>query len=151
VTPSFRRVSAEKNSLNKDARLRSPPAQRSSRRRCDLRCAAIHQRVNRRWRPCVHCRCCRSDRESVPTRAKVMHVYEVGPRKDHRGVDLISDALPFRLPMVLTDGTITSVALGHCVRHSPETGGPSDHNCSRASLHSDVVSLYNLQRSAISD
>jgi hypothetical protein len=25
----------------------------------------------------------------------VMHVYEVRPRKDHRGVDLISDALPF--------------------------------------------------------
>jgi hypothetical protein len=24
-----------------------------------------------------------------------MHVYEVHPRKDHRGVDLISDALPF--------------------------------------------------------
>ncbi len=24
------------------------------------------------------------------------HVYEVRPRKDHRGVDLISDALPFR-------------------------------------------------------
>jgi hypothetical protein len=23
------------------------------------------------------------------------HVYEVHPRKDHRGVDLISDALPF--------------------------------------------------------
>ena len=23
------------------------------------------------------------------------HVYEVSPRKDHRGVDLISDALPF--------------------------------------------------------
>ena len=23
------------------------------------------------------------------------HVYEVTPRKDHRGVDLISDALPF--------------------------------------------------------
>jgi hypothetical protein len=23
------------------------------------------------------------------------HVYEVRPRKDHRGVDLISDALPF--------------------------------------------------------
>ena len=23
------------------------------------------------------------------------HVYEVGPRKDHRGVDLISDVLPF--------------------------------------------------------
>jgi hypothetical protein len=25
------------------------------------------------------------------------HVYEVRPRKDHRGVDLISDALPFGL------------------------------------------------------
>jgi hypothetical protein len=24
------------------------------------------------------------------------HIYEVRPRKDHRGVDLISDALPFR-------------------------------------------------------
>ena len=26
---------------------------------------------------------------------KMMHVYEVRPRKHHRGVDLISDALPF--------------------------------------------------------
>jgi hypothetical protein len=26
------------------------------------------------------------------------HVYEVHPRKDHRGVDLISDALPFGRP-----------------------------------------------------
>ncbi len=25
-----------------------------------------------------------------------MHAYEVRPRKDHRRVDLISDALPFR-------------------------------------------------------
>ncbi len=24
-----------------------------------------------------------------------MHIYEVRPRKDHRGFDLISDALPF--------------------------------------------------------
>jgi len=24
-----------------------------------------------------------------------MHVYEIRPRKDNRGVDLISDALPF--------------------------------------------------------
>jgi hypothetical protein len=24
-----------------------------------------------------------------------MHVYQIRPRKDHRGVDLISDALPF--------------------------------------------------------
>ena len=27
--------------------------------------------------------------------ASLMHVYEVRPRKDHRGVDLISDVLPF--------------------------------------------------------
>ena len=27
--------------------------------------------------------------------AVFIHVYEVHPRKDHRGVDLISDALPF--------------------------------------------------------
>ena len=26
---------------------------------------------------------------------QVMHVYEVCPRKDHRRIDLISDALPF--------------------------------------------------------
>jgi hypothetical protein len=26
---------------------------------------------------------------------QTMHVYEVRPRKDKRGVDLISDALPF--------------------------------------------------------
>ena len=36
------------------------------------------------------------------------------------------------------------------VRYSPQMGVPSDHNCSRASRHSDVVSLYYLQRSAIS-
>jgi hypothetical protein len=29
------------------------------------------------------------------TAVRSMHVYEVRPRKDHRGVDLISDALPF--------------------------------------------------------
>lgn len=28
------------------------------------------------------------------------HVYEVRPRKDHRGVDLISDALQFGRPVV---------------------------------------------------
>jgi hypothetical protein len=28
-------------------------------------------------------------------RTAVMHVYEVRPRKDKRGVDLISDVLPF--------------------------------------------------------
>jgi len=27
--------------------------------------------------------------------SEMKHVYEVRPRKDHRGVDLMSDALPF--------------------------------------------------------
>ena len=30
-----------------------------------------------------------------PSDDVAMHVYEVRPRKDHRGVNLISDALPF--------------------------------------------------------
>jgi hypothetical protein len=29
-----------------------------------------------------------------------MHIYEVRPRKDHRGVNLISDALPFGLAIL---------------------------------------------------
>jgi hypothetical protein len=36
-----------------------------------------------------------------------MHLYEVRPRKDHRGVDLISDVLPFgRLWYVKPDDAI---------------------------------------------
>ena len=31
----------------------------------------------------------------LPGKSRVIHVYEVRPRKDKRGVDLISDALPF--------------------------------------------------------
>ena len=31
----------------------------------------------------------------VTLATRKMHVYEVRPRKDHRGVNLISDALPF--------------------------------------------------------
>ncbi len=45
-----------------------------------------------------------------------MHVYEVRQRKDHRGVDLISDALPFgRLWYEqVTDAIVTqSIAVGH--------------------------------------
>jgi len=29
-----------------------------------------------------------------------IHVYELRPRKDHRGIDLISDALPFGRPQI---------------------------------------------------
>src|SRR5262249_19887340 len=36
-----------------------------------------------------------SNQPPQPTAVGSMHVYEVRPRKDHRGVDLISDALPF--------------------------------------------------------
>ena len=37
-----------------------------------------------------------NDLQALPTALRFpMHVYEVRPRKDHRGVDLISDALPF--------------------------------------------------------
>jgi hypothetical protein len=42
--------------------------------------------------------CRRCDRQPVPTqtqKVKAKHLYEVRPRKDHRGVDLISDALLF--------------------------------------------------------
>ena len=31
----------------------------------------------------------------VPKVISIKHIYEVRPRKDHRGVDLIGDALPF--------------------------------------------------------
>ena len=34
-------------------------------------------------------------RFSQPLSPTAVHVYEVRPRKDKRGVDLISDALPF--------------------------------------------------------
>jgi hypothetical protein len=38
-----------------------------------------------------------------------VHVYEVRPRKDRRGVDLISDALPFgRIPASKNGGFLTS-------------------------------------------
>jgi hypothetical protein len=37
-----------------------------------------------------------------------MHVYEVRPRKDHRGIDLISDVLPFDfLPENFTTAALT--------------------------------------------
>src|SRR6266480_7707973 len=40
------------------------------------------------------------------------HVYEVRPRKDHRGVDLISDALPFSRPWYGEPNAITN-AIGY--------------------------------------
>jgi hypothetical protein len=37
-----------------------------------------------------------SNQPMKPTAGHSMHIYEVRPRKDHRGFDPISDALPFR-------------------------------------------------------
>jgi hypothetical protein len=37
----------------------------------------------------------RSGQYAIDDAMQPAHVYEVRPRKDHRGVDLISDALPF--------------------------------------------------------
>ena len=37
----------------------------------------------------------RSNQSMKPTAVHSLHAYEVRPRKDHHGVDLISDALPF--------------------------------------------------------
>ena len=41
------------------------------------------------------------------------HVYEVRPRKDHRGVDLISDALPFGRLWYGEPDAISN-AIGYC-------------------------------------
>jgi hypothetical protein len=52
--------------------------------------------------------------ETVP-----MHAYEVRPRKDHRGVNLISDALPFgRLWYGEPD------AISNAIGYAKTAGGP---------------------------
>jgi hypothetical protein len=51
-----------------------------------------------------------------------MHTYEIRPRKDKRGVDLISDALPFRAAVVRHD------AIGYAT------------HCSRS--HDAVIRVY---------
>jgi len=45
------------------------------------------------------------------------HVYEIRPRSDHRGVDLISDVLPFRRPWYDEPNGITN-ALGYVEHRS---------------------------------
>ena len=46
-----------------------------------------------------------------------MHVYEVRPRKDKRGVDLISDALPFGR-LWYGDSNAVANAIGYAEHHS---------------------------------
>jgi hypothetical protein len=48
-------------------------------------------------------------------RTVVMHVYDVRPRKDKRGVDLISDALPFGRLWYDTPDNAIGYAM-HCSR-----------------------------------
>jgi hypothetical protein len=47
-----------------------------------------------------------------------MHLYEVRPRRDHRGVDLISDALPFGRLWYSGPDAINN-AMGYAKRRSP--------------------------------
>jgi len=57
-----------------------------------------------------------------------MHVYEVHPRKDHRGVDLISDALPFSRPWYGEPNAVAN-AIGY-----------AEH---RSRSHDAVLRVYN--------
>ena len=55
-----------------------------------------------------------------PTAVCSTHVYEVRPRKDNRGVDLISDALPFG--RLWYDGpNAVANAIGYAEHYSPFT------------------------------
>jgi hypothetical protein len=49
--------------------------------------------------------------------SEIKHVYEVRPRKDKRGVGLISDALPFGRPWYGEPNAISS-AIGYAKRRS---------------------------------
>ena len=54
------------------------------------------------------------DSESEKT---AVHVYEVRPRKDHRGVDLISDVLPYGRLWYAKPNAITN-AIGYAKHYS---------------------------------
>jgi hypothetical protein len=78
----------------------------------------------------VSCRRC--DRQPIAAQAEkvraIKHVYEVRPPKDHRGVDLISDALPFGR-LWYGDPNAISNAIGYAK--------------SRSRSHDVVVRVYN--------
>jgi len=56
-----------------------------------------------------------------------MHIYEVRPRKDHRGIDLISDALPFGR-LWYDEPNAISNAVGYAMHYSRS--------------HSSVIRVY---------
>jgi hypothetical protein len=58
-----------------------------------------------------------------------MHVYEVHPRKDHRGVDLISDALPFDcLWYAEPDAASGAIRLVFLIETQPTDHGAANRN-----------------------
>jgi hypothetical protein len=63
----------------------------------------------------------------VLIRSNEMHVYEVRPRKDKRGVDLISDALPFGALWYAGSNAISN-AIGY-----------AEHRCRS---HDAVICIY---------
>jgi hypothetical protein len=46
--------------------------------------------------------------------APTAHIYEVRPRKDHRGVDALSDALPFIIALIV-GGVLVFIAIAAAV------------------------------------
>ncbi len=54
-------------------------------------------------------------------RSASVHAYEVRPRKDHRGVDLISDALPFGR-LLYGGPNAASNAIGYARHYSRSAG-----------------------------
>jgi hypothetical protein len=48
---------------------------------------------------------------------KIKHIYEIGPRKDHCGVDLISDVLPFGR-LWYGEPNAVSNAIGYAMHYS---------------------------------
>jgi len=53
----------------------------------------------------------------MPSRMTSQHVYEIRPRKDKRGVDLISDALPFGRLWYAEPGAVSN-AIGYAKFYS---------------------------------
>jgi hypothetical protein len=69
-----------------------------------------------------------------------MHVYEVRPRKDHRSVDLVSDALPFGPAYLLT----LSVA-AVCVSN-PDRSPFTIHTCHTAQAPPGIAEIVSDER-----
>jgi hypothetical protein len=73
-----------------------------------------------RWsrRPSLRQGNCVPDQDTKTPPAHLTLIYEVRPRKDHRGVDLISDALPFG-GLCYAEPNAISNAIGYAKFYSP--------------------------------